>query len=361
MGFIRLLLAIAVFDSHFTTLDFPVVNGHEAVLAFFAISGFYMALILDKTYGSAREFYLSRFITLYPMYVFAVIISTGLLVTWDIHPMTTLDDVRQILADPATFVVMAWTSATVIGQELLFCLDPTPGGGLAFIDGGRGGLWTNAPLIQTWSLSLEITFYALAPFLVRLRTKHLVWLTGSSLLARTAIVAGPQADSIFFMRFFPTEFWLFGGGILAYRAYRRLSAQTHPLDFVALALLVVALLMGEMVPDHVKPFAIPMATLLALPFVFRGFRRFAFDRLVGKISYPFYLLHFSVIALFETMSEDPTGWDMLFTTLAASVLTYCLFEPGIEVFKVRLRTRLIVPAEPTPDLLPAPVSTPTDA
>ena len=43
MGMIRLLLAIAVFNSHFPSLpDLPMVDGHEAVLAFFAISGFYM-------------------------------------------------------------------------------------------------------------------------------------------------------------------------------------------------------------------------------------------------------------------------------------------------------------------------------
>ena len=68
MGAVRFLLAFAVFNSHFPVVDWAIVGGHEAVLAFFAISGFYMALILDTSYGSARTFYMSRFLSLYPMY-----------------------------------------------------------------------------------------------------------------------------------------------------------------------------------------------------------------------------------------------------------------------------------------------------
>lgn len=128
MGIIRLLLACAVFNSHFPFLDMSVVDGHEAVLAFFAISGFYIALILDTTYATPGRFYMGRFLSLYPMYVLALCISIALLVVWDIHPMVSLEEMQAFLADPMAFFVMAWTSTCVFGQELLFSLAPSPEG-----------------------------------------------------------------------------------------------------------------------------------------------------------------------------------------------------------------------------------------
>lgn len=134
MGIIRFLLAIAVFNSHFPMLDLPIVDGHEAVLSFFAISGFYMALVLDTAYASTRAFYMSRFLTLYPIYVFALIISIALVMTLDVHPMSTAAELKQLLSDPISFLVMVWTSIFVLGQELLFSLAQSPDGGLHFVE-----------------------------------------------------------------------------------------------------------------------------------------------------------------------------------------------------------------------------------
>jgi peptidoglycan/LPS O-acetylase OafA/YrhL len=52
MGILRLLLALSVLDSHARTpsiLNGIMINGVEAVQIFFVISGFYTALILEKS------------------------------------------------------------------------------------------------------------------------------------------------------------------------------------------------------------------------------------------------------------------------------------------------------------------------
>lgn len=344
MGFIRLLLAFAVFNSHFPTLEYSLLaNGHEAVLTFFAISGFYMALVLDKSYDNARSFYLSRFLTLYPMYVLAVTISLGLLVGLDIHSLTNRETLRSILADPAAFVVMAWTSAVTFGQEMLFSLARLSDGGLRFVTDSRLALWSDAPLIQGWSLSLELTFYALAPFLVRLRTRTLLSLLGASLALKLAILNSSLAEVVFFKRFFPLEFWLFAGGILAYRVHRQLPAAPRWFDYCLFPALAALILSGGLVAKPLLPFFLPAATLLTLPLVFRGFKRLQLDRFAGKLSYPFYLLHYIVIALFETYADEPDGWLILAAALAASVAVHFLFNSGIESLKTKLRRRHTLP------------------
>lgn len=338
MGIIRLLLAIAVFNSHYFLLDLPIVDGHEAVLTFFAISGFYMALILDGTYITRRDFYLGRLVSLYPMYAFALGVSIALLMTLDIHPMTTKEEFQATIEDPLTFAVMTWTTACTVGQELLFSLTQATDGKLHFTALSRYAIWSNAPLIQAWSLSLEIIFYAMAPFLVGLKSRSLGALVAASLSLKIAIMLSPYADVVFFKRFFPCEFWLFGSGVLAYRLHCSLPEKSEIKDYLAFSFLVAFIFIADGLSEPIKPYALPATCLLALPFIFRGFKSLSFDKLIGKVSYPFYLLHFSVIALFETYWEEPQGWHMLSFTLAAAFLTHAIFNPGIELLKSKMRT-----------------------
>lgn len=338
MGIIRLLLAIAVLESHHPFLGLPVVHGHEAVLAFFAISGFYMALILDRTYDSARTFYMGRFLSLYPVFAFATAISVALLVTMDIHPMTTFDRLKEVLADPMGFLCLVSTSILPVGQEYLFSLALIPDQGVGLATAAtRNGLWLHAPLIQAWSLSLEIVFYALAPLLAAMKTRNLALLTAAGLCAKIAVVSGGLVGNVFLKRFFPLEFWLFGGGILAYRFFKTLPEKPTRFDSAVFAALAATIFLVGEAPPEAAPFALPLAALLAAPFVFRRFRALPLDRAVGKVSYPFYLLHFTVIALFETYMEEPLGWDILAVSLLAAVATHALFAPGIEILKQTLR------------------------
>lgn len=345
MGIIRLLLAIAVFNSHFPFLEVPVVDGHEAVLAFFAISGFYMALILDKAYTTAGSFYAGRFLSLYPIYLFALTLSVALLATWDIHPMTGIDELGFLLADPLSFFAMLWTSACLVGQELLFSLALSPDGGLHFVEASRNAIWIHTPMIHAWSLSLEIMFYALAPLLVRGKTATLVGLVVVSLVVKIAIVTSSLSEIVFFKRFFPAELWLFGSGILAYRLSQHLPDTPRITDALFFATLAITVFFVGVAPDDVRPFALPAATLMALPPVFRMFKQSRFDRLIGKISYPFYLLHFSIIAIFEECFDEPTGWHILVAALSAATLVHLLFNPGIEFLKQKIRKHELLARE----------------
>lgn len=202
-------------------------------------------------------------------------------------------------------------------------------------------------MIQAWSLSLEIAFYAMAPWLVRLKSRTLFGLIAASLCVKIGVMASPFADVVFFTRFLPMEFWLFGCGILAYRVHRALPRQPHAVDIFAFVFLIGFIFIVGDVDDIFEPFALPLVTLAALPFVFRAFRSIPLDREIGKISYPFYLLHFSVIAVFEKYWEEPVGWHILVAALVTAVLVHMAVNPVIEFFKHKVRRADLPPVPGT--------------
>src|SRR4051794_14358576 len=87
MGVLRLLLALAVVVTHLGGVAFgyrPIL-GPDAVQAFYAISGFYMALVLDTKYGTSlkavRLFWQNRYLRLAPTY-WIVFAGSLVLVLW---------------------------------------------------------------------------------------------------------------------------------------------------------------------------------------------------------------------------------------------------------------------------------------
>ncbi len=339
LGIIRLLLAIAVCNSHFELTEMPMVDGHEAVLTFFAISGFYMAMILNERNESPFNFYRSRLLSLYPMFIFAIGVSALLLFTLDAHPLITRSNMMEVLSNPAGFLIVLWTSFCVVGQELLFSLGISNAGNIHLSSGDTHSLYNCVFLVQAWSLSLEVIFYSLAPFLVRLKGGSLLMLSLGSLLLRVVIIMSPLSEQSLFLRFFPADFWLFGFGIISYRFYKVLSKTSRPVDYLAFFLLIVLVMIAGGVNSAVEPFFLPFGALILQPFIFRVFQASLLDCVVGKVTYPFYLLHYSVIGIFEEYVDDPLGWQVFVTAMAAALLTYFFFNPGAGVLKSRIAGR----------------------
>ena len=317
-----------------------MVDGHEAVLTFFAVSGFYMAMILEERKESPGSFYKSRILSLYPMFLFAVGVSAAILFFLDAHPLISRAQMMEDLSHPWGFIVVLWTSVCVVGQELLFSLGISEGGTLQFVSGDMSSLYNCVFLVQAWSLSLEIVFYLLAPFLVRLKNNTLLGFSLGSLLLRVLIVSSPLSEQSFFLRFFPADFWLFGFGILSYRFYSGLSKKVSPADYLAFIALIILVMISGGVSNSYAPFFLPMGAIIFQPFIFRAFQSLVLDCVVGKVTYPFYLLHYAVIGLFEEYADDPLGWHIFAVSMAAALVAFLLFSPGIGVLKSRVRRRI---------------------
>ena len=360
MGLLRLMLALAVVTVHTGFKQEQFVGGQAAVQLFFMISGFYMGLILTEKYTGPRRYKLfltNRALRLYPAY-FAV--CGGALVAWAVCGKLTGDygpiGIIHLGVRRPALVVLLLVQVTLIGQEVFVYGHRTHGGWLAptaHYQQYHPSLWWYQVVPPAWSLSLELTFYLLAPFLTRLATRTLVAVAVASLAVRTAIYLGAGlTEDPWTYRFFPSELMFFVAGVLAYRAYRAAGVRRPSLPSLTaitvatLALVIVyPLLPGDtkrhgFVPKQWATYAVVWA---ALPYLFlwsnplgerlRWLRRS--DRWIGELSYPTYLIHWPVLRI---VNHIPAIHDRsvavtavtVVVTLALSVLVLRLVVWPIE-------------------------------
>ncbi|MES2919236.1 MAG: acyltransferase [Pseudomonadota bacterium] len=316
MGILRVLLAIAVVIAHSQpALGLALVGGQVAVQAFFIISGFYMALILERKYageGGYSLFLGNRFLRLFPIY-WIVLVATAIAGVAGLHlfqagPLQSFHERGGSLGVGA-WLLVALGNLAILGQDLVYFLG---------VDHATGSLgWssnfmeTDPPLFrfllvpQAWSLSLEICFYLMVPFLAVRSTALLAVLVAASLLCRLYIVSALGLDhDPWLNRLLPLELALFLMGILSFRLYRKMGAagrfaEVGPVFLVLTLLVVLAypLLSGFSVHQQIVNWVFYFWLLLALPFIFHVTRQNAIDARLGELSYPLYVVHVLVIYL----------------------------------------------------------------
>ena len=148
---------------------------------------------------------------------------------------------------------------------------------------------------QAWSMSLELMFYALAPFIVRRNSLVLICIVILCQIGRQIAFNEGLTGSGFCYRFFPFEIGLFVTGILAHRAWRFLK-EGELLSFPVSLALGAAALGAVLIHQYVYDFNLYQYRFLffmaaALPFLFDLSQRIKVDRLCGELSYPIYLIH----------------------------------------------------------------------
>jgi peptidoglycan/LPS O-acetylase OafA/YrhL len=180
MGLIRLLLAISVVLAHSDSLfGVKLWGGVMAVEMFFIISGFYMALILNEKYNSPDKtiiFYKNRLLKLLPIYwtVLSLTLLLSIVSYFTFNKGGTLLHFIDDFDDLGFFAFyVVFSNVFLMGQDLLMFLGLNEEGVVltkSFSD-------TSTPLHkfiiipQAWTLSLEIVFYLMAPFLLRKKLK----------------------------------------------------------------------------------------------------------------------------------------------------------------------------------------------
>src|SRR5262245_33449300 len=84
MGLLRVMLALSVLLAHVGGIGgYAITGGPLAVQAFFVISGFYMALVLNERYDRPelnRTFYVNRALRIYSLYAVFLLLSLGVFV-----------------------------------------------------------------------------------------------------------------------------------------------------------------------------------------------------------------------------------------------------------------------------------------
>jgi peptidoglycan/LPS O-acetylase OafA/YrhL len=386
MGMLRFLLAAAVIAEHSTPVfGLTLTGGHLAVRLFFIISGFYMALILSTKYTAAHPhrywlFISNRFSRIYPAYYVVLFLSLAFYAAASFHLHHPAD--RLVLWQTAWHHGERWglfflglCQLTIVGMDTvcLFVYDLAhgihlPGAGMAAADvswlptaganpSGVVPAWRFLFVPQSWSISIELVFYLMVPWLISWRTRNLVLLGGLS--AASYLLAGhfvnPALFSLLGYFFFPFHLALFILGMLAYRhsaAYLRLVSRPGKIALVAV--LFSALFASQLLPPELDNFLCIALVFLSIPILFDWTKSSRFQKWVGDLSYPMYVCHIFVkwvlLGLMGVSTKgvtSPHGWLLLICTIAMSAILLWLVDYPVDKWRQQ-RVRNDVISNPAP-------------
>lgn len=351
MGLIRVLLAVSVILAHAGPLfGLRLVGGHS-VQAFFIISGFYMSMILGDQYSLDRagikRFYMSRYTRLMPTYWIVLLMAVGFAAWYGYTNFLDIRSYSNILHS------IGWAPAlwSIFSNVFLFGIDWTlfasilPTGAVRFASSfDAPGLPFHRLLLvpQAWSLGTELLFYMMAPFIVRRSN----WFIGGMIVAgvglRLAIYnsgfeAEPWTD-----RFFPTELPLFLVGILGNRFYRSpyfSAVQGYSsVGFVGAMALLFSFQWIDVGDPEIQRWIFFTGFAVCVPFVFHLTRKNVWDRRIGEISYPVYILQTLILqvvtSLLSSQRQSP-ALAVILITLPLSALLYWLVDRNVDRFRQR--------------------------
>jgi peptidoglycan/LPS O-acetylase OafA/YrhL len=290
MGAIRLFLAFVVAIDHLRQfvlnsagVDLPGhyelgVNAGFAVMLFYVISGFLISTGLTKKYppniDGTIAFYASRFIRIFSLYWPILVID-----------LLYLPQGRETFW--ASSFADKFTNLFIFGMDWRIEFAAYP-----------GFHWqAAAPAFgQVWTLAAELTFYVVAPCL--LRSWRLVWaVLLVSVTVRAAFVYSFGFDNRWTYMFLPSTFLFFLIGHLAHHATYRLPwIEKTVAGGAFLGAAICMLVIGSYVDwDSLRFWAVVLCFAAALPGIFHATNANRWLNVLGELSYPVYLVH--VLAL----------------------------------------------------------------
>ncbi|MEZ5947160.1 MAG: acyltransferase [Hyphomonas sp.] len=308
MGMIRFALAMAVVLSHLPLTEVKFLHGGVAVQAFFIVSGFYMALVLDGKYTDTALFYTNRMLRIYPAYFAMMAISAVFLFGFHASGTATIGMFEQAYGNPLTALIMGLEHILLVGQDLLFWIKISPEGDLVFDLANTPPTettpwaWQALLVPQSWSLSIELMFYAVAPFLARMNWRWVAGIAAASIALRFAGHWLPVEQGLWQARFFPTALFLFLFGKLAHKALPLAARLPAWVGWAACAFALAMIIFIPLVtmPPQIGRWVVYIIMAVTTPFAFHVTRNLKLDRWIGELSYPLYLSHLPFIGVILT-------------------------------------------------------------
>jgi peptidoglycan/LPS O-acetylase OafA/YrhL len=342
---LRLILASAVLLVHAGGFfRFNITGGGQVpVQLFYIISGFYMALVLNEKYvgaGSARTFYGNRMLRLLPGYW--VMAAMALAIYSYIYFVSGSGFIAAVAAlagkiAPWREIWFLVSNISLIGIDWLGRIVPMEA--------------PNTPVLvaPAWTLGVELSFYAIAPLLLRRSAWTLAAVLAASLGLRLAYFVGLNFGvDPWGYTFFPYELALFMAGALSYRLYDKVRNHTDGAKF-GLSLVVAILLFQiiqkgitlsicncdlTVVPLHAALYAY---AAVAIAFLFRETKSNRIDSELGELSYPVYLAHYPLIDLYNVIVHP----ELSLTQAAIRSVVILIVSLGVAVLVRRLVERPI--------------------
>jgi peptidoglycan/LPS O-acetylase OafA/YrhL len=355
MGMLRLLLAVSVVLSHTAPLGrFSLLGGPFAVKVFYIISGFYMALILNEKYTPQIRrpyftFITNRIFRIYPTY-WVILFCTAIasLIIYQTSHGTQYGLLQGYIVfgpklHPLTMVFFALTQVLLLGQDLTLFMGFGQDGMLILTSHFKE-FYPATPLFmlvpQAWTISIEMMFYFIAPLIVRRKTAIIFACWCAALALNIGLQLGGLDYDPWTYRFFPAELLFFFSGVLAYRVGKRYMnlAGSRAYGIGALSLIFVLTVFYPYIPFGFKPQFYLAVFTLSLPFIFYVTKNLKWDRYIGELSYPVYLIHILIIILLNRLGMHlgmPNTWPVIVLSIIFSLVINELVQKPVERWRQR--------------------------
>lgn len=321
MGWMRFLLAALVVAHHCEIFRVKnTIGGLAAVEAFFFISGFYMAAAYPKYRGRfpAWSFWVSRYLRLYPLYLFVLVFTWMFWLTGASTNITELMNAFQ--ANEAPWLA----NISLLGQDIISISETSH---------------LMLPVRQSWSISAELVFYACVPFLLKLRIRTLLLICLISLALKVLFISTGQWRSAYFP--FYSQLGYFVGGIILFRCREPLSWPQQfafPLVLLASIYLCISDLSSLERDGFLRNAGMILAIAIAMPTAFEHSNG-PISNFLGDLSYGVYLAHFLMIEVLVSAGLVQLGgsqWAIL-RTFAMVLLSSLIFSA---VFELMIQNRI---------------------
>ena len=374
MGLLRLLLAAAVVMEHSTPIcGVSFTGGHLAVRLFFIISGFYMALILTTKYTADHPnrywlFISNRFLRIYPSYYVILILSLLFYAAAAFYLHHPAD--RLVLWQTAWSHGQIWglffvslCQLTIVGMDTV-CIfiysiaqgihlpgPDTPAASVLWLPmagadpSGIVPAWRFMFVPQSWSISIELLFYLVVPWLISWRTRNLLLLAGLSLAGyfTNCLFVYPALADLLGYFFFPFHLFLFILGMLACRHSAVFLAQvSRPFRIAIVSALFGGLALSQFLPLESRNVICVALVVLSLPILFDWTKYSRIQKWVGDLSYPVYICHilvrwglFGLAGVSKKDATNPPGWLLLLGSIALAALLLWLVDYPIDRWRQR--------------------------
>lgn len=297
MGILRLLFALSVVVYHAREpYGLFLFNQSAAILSFFIISGFYMALILDGKYQSKISFYISRALRIFPLYWIALSLTLILgfvkiqlhlgsdetAISHYFHYSTYLSGFNAI----SEFINFVFRNFTLIVTKDYFSIQDNLAPGYLIVN-------------PAWTLQVELLFYIVVPLILFFK-KNLLTFVIFYFTLFYGIISPLQLlpeNTLFYI--FLKYFFFFLLGMCSYRLlYKKLKTpKIKKLPVIVLSFFLFFIVFYQILPGRILDrsfymgLAYYLAFALSIPYIFKLTKDNKYDRFIGELSYPVYITH----------------------------------------------------------------------
>lgn len=322
MGILRLMFALSVLMFHSGLLfNYNIANPRIAVFSFFIISGFYMALILDKKYKAKNArflFWSNRALRIFPVYwITLAVLLILILMKFYLHIGTEDNAIIHYLRNTSgsspiefyfnllNFVLRNVT--LIINIDYIRVNNSVPGYLL---------------ILQAWTLQVELLFYLAAPFLAKLSKRLFIVFTTMYIILFFGIVVPQNLLPPNLTYQFLNNLIFFLLGMATYKfIFKSKIFHSKKISFKFLNILYISFILYLLFYNYL-PLKIPLTSLNldnivyfaiftpSIPFIFFHTSLNKIDILFGKLSYPVYVTHLIVVKL---LSNTKIFLDTSFT------------------------------------------------